>query len=150
MSECIFCKIIQGKIPCEKVYEDKDFLAFLDIFPNTKGMTLVISKRHYPSDIFEIPEDIYLKLMKAAKKVAKAIEKGLGVKRVAFVCEGMGINHTHIKLYPLHGLNEKFEETWAPKKKFFEKYEGYITTQLGPRADDKELKEIAKKIANSL
>ncbi|MCD6444824.1 hypothetical protein J7L70_07495 [Candidatus Bathyarchaeota archaeon] len=69
--------------------------------------------------------------MAAAKKVAKILERGLSVKRVAMVMEGMGINHAHIKLYPLHGLKEKFEETWAKERVFFEKYEGYISTQLG-------------------
>jgi hypothetical protein len=61
------------------------------------------------------------------------------------VMEGMGINHVHIKLYPLHGLKDKFVETWANKRVFFKKYKGYITTLMGERADDKELAELAKK-----
>ncbi len=62
------------------------------------------------------------------------------------VMEGMGINHAHIKLYPLHGVRSEFKEMWAKDKIFFEKYEGYISTQLGPKADMKELKNLAKKI----
>jgi len=147
--DCIFCKIAKGEIPCHKVYEDKDFLAFLDIFPNTKGMTLVITKQHYDSYAFDIPEDAYQKLMLISKKIAKILEKGLSVKRVAMVMEGMGINHAHMKLYPLHGLKSNFEANINKKQEFFEKYPGYVATFLGPRADDKELEQLAKKIRES-
>jgi hypothetical protein len=60
--------------------------------------------------------------------------------------EGLGINHAHLKLYPIHGLNEKFEETWAKDKIYFEKYEGYISTQLGPQKTREELEKIAMEI----
>ena len=133
MDECIFCKILKGEIPCEKIWENDEFLAILDIFPNTKGMTLVFPKKHFSSDIFELGDEEYCKLLKATKKVSKIVEKGLRVKRVAMVAEGMGIDHLHIKLYPLHGLTEKFEEMWAKQEIYFKKYEGYITTQLGPK-----------------
>jgi len=95
-------------------------------------------------------DEHYQKLMLAAKKVSKLLEKGLKVKRVAMVMEGMGVNHVHIKLYPLYGLDEKFKETWHPEKKFFERYEGYISTQIGDKASDEELKKTAEKIKNSL
>ena len=146
MKDCLFCKIINGEIPCHKVYEDRDFLAFLDIHPNTKGMTLVVPKKHHHSDAFDMPRKAYLDLMLISKKIAKLLEEKLDVKRVAMVMEGMGIDHIHIKLYPLHGLKDKFVETWADKKVFFEKYGGYITTLMGKRADDKELARLAKKI----
>ena len=146
MEDCVFCKIINGEIPCHKIYEDEDFLAFLDIYPNTKGMTIVIAKKHYPSYVFSMPEEVYEKFMTIVNKIAKILDKTLNVKRTAMVMEGMGINHAHIKLYPLHGLEEEFKEIWAEEKVFFDKYKGYITTQLGPRADDKKLEELAKKI----
>ena len=53
MENCIFCKIVKGEIPCVKIWEDKDFLAILDVFPNTKGMTLVLTKKHFDSYAFE-------------------------------------------------------------------------------------------------
>ena len=149
MENCLFCKIVKGEIPCHKIYEDEEFLAFLDIFPNTKGMVLVITKNHYPSYIFEMPEEIYKKLLTTTKKIAKTLDKVLKVQRTAMVMEGMGIDHAHIKLYPLHGLESKFKEMWASEKIFFEKYEGFITTQQGPRADDKELEQLAKRIKES-
>jgi diadenosine tetraphosphate (Ap4A) HIT family hydrolase len=146
MENCIFCKIAKKEISSQIIYEDKDFIATLDINPNVEGMTLVMPKKHYGSDIFEIEDDFYKKYMVATKKVVKILEKGLKVKRVAMVAEGMGINHAHIKLYPLHGLSEKFVETWAKEKVFFDKYPGYITTLLGPRVDNNKLKEVADKI----
>jgi len=149
MEECVFCKIVKGEIPCHKIYEDEDFLAILDINPNTKGVTLVLTKDHYDSYVFDMPQDMYQKLMSVTKKIVKMMEKGLEVKRVAMVMEGMGINHVHMKLYPLHGVDEKFKEIWADEKVFFDKYEGYVTTKLGPRMDDEKLKMIAEKIRNA-
>lgn len=146
MTDCIFCKIAEGKIECAKIWEDDEFIAFLDINPNVKGMTLVIPKKHYDSYAFDMADDAYAKLMIATKEVAKLLDKKLGVKRTAMVMEGLGIDHAHVKLYPIYGLSGKFEEIWAKKKVFFKKYEGYITTQLGPKADMKELKELAEKI----
>lgn len=60
--------------------------------------------------------------------------------------EGLGVNHVHIKLYPIHGLTEKFTEMWGCEKKFFDKYEGYISTQLGPELSMEERQKIADKI----
>lgn len=144
--DCIFCKIASGEFDSAKIWEDKEHIAILDIMPNTKGMTLVLSKRHYDSYAFDMPDKAYSDLMIAAKKVAKMLEKGLGVQRVAMVMEGLGVNHVHIKLYPLYGLDEKFKEIWAPEKKFFDRYEGYISTQTGPKKELKELKKIAEEI----
>ena len=110
MENCIFCKIVKGKVPCHKIYEYDDYLAFLDIHPNTKGMTLIVPKTHYHSDAFDMPKEAYINLMLISKKIAKLLEKKLNVKRVAMVMEGMGIDHIHIKLYPLHGLKDKFIE----------------------------------------
>ena len=146
MENCIFCKIVKGEIPCVKIWENKDFLAILDVFPNTKGMTLVLTKKHFDSYAFDMHDKAYSELMLASKKVAKLLEKGLNVKRVAMVMEGLGVNHVHIKLYPLHGIEEKFKETWAKEKVFFDRYEGYISTQLGSQKDIIELNKIAEEI----
>jgi len=146
MENCIFCKIVKGEIPSVKIWDDEKHLAFLDLNPNTEGVTLVITKNHFDSDATDMPEKEYSELMLATKKVVKIIEKGLDCKRVAIVMEGLGVNHVHIKLYPIHGLNEKFVETWADDKIFFKKYEGYISTQLGPELSIKERQKIANKI----
>jgi len=144
--DCVFCKIVSGEIDSAKVWEDDEFLAILDVMPNTKGMCLVLTKEHYDSYAFDMPEDVYTRFLVAARKVGKLLEKGLGVERVAMVAEGMGVNHAHIKLYPMHGLSEKFEEMWADEKVFFDKYEGYITTKTGPKQELDELKKVAEEI----
>jgi len=146
MENCIFCKIVSGEFDSAKIWEDDEFLAILDLNPNTKGMTLVLSKNHFDSYTFSMPDDIYQKFMLASKKVAKILEKALEVKRVAMVMEGMGVNHAHIKLYPMYGLNKEFEEMWAKEKVFFNNYPGYITTQLGPQLKIEDLKKLAEKI----
>ena len=143
MKDCIFCKIVRGEVPAVKIWEDKEFFAFLDINPNTEGMTLVIPKKHFDSDVFDMLEEDYKKLMIASRKVAKLLIKGLKVKRVSFVMEGMGVNHIHVKLYPLHGLKEKFTEMWAKEKVYFDSYPGYLTTQLGPQKPIDDLNKVA-------
>lgn len=146
MGECLFCKIVKGELPAVKIWEDKNFYAFLDMFPNVEGMTLVIPKKHFDSDVFDIPEKNFKDLMVASRKVAKLLVKGLKVKRVSFVIEGMGVNHIHIKLYPLHGLKEKFTEIWAKEKVYFDSYPGYLTTLTGPEKSIEEREKVARKI----
>lgn len=146
MTNCIFCKIAAGEIPAATIWENNKFLAVLDANPNTKGMTLIIPKAHYDSYAFEMPDDVYCKFFLAAKTVARMLEIGLGVKRVALVMEGMGINHAHLKLYPLYGLEEKFKAMESKDRVFFDRYQGYISTQCGPVADPAELKKLAKEI----
>ncbi len=146
MSTCLFCKIVKGEIESVKIWQDKDFLAILDVFPNTEGMTIVLTKKHYDSYVFDMPEEVYKKFILAAKKVSRILEKGLGVERVALVAEGTGINHSHIKLYPLYGLGKDFKDMHPEKKIFFEKYQGYISTQMGPQKSIEELKKVAEKI----
>lgn len=149
MKECIFCKIVNGSIPSVKIWEDDKHLAILDINPNTEGMTLVLTKEHYDSYAFDMPDKVYSEFFIAAKKVSRLLEKGLKVKRVALVMEGLGVNHAHIKLYPIHGLDEKFKETWAKDKVYFERYDGYISTQLGHQKTKEELEKVRDKILRS-
>jgi len=144
MKDCIFCKIVKDEIPSVKIWEDDKFIAILDKFPNVKGMTLVIPKKHFDSYVSEMNDKDYQELMLASKKVARLLDKKLKVMRTALVMEGLGVNHAHIKLYPIHGLDKKFKETWAKEKIFFEKYEGYISTQLGPEKSIEELNKIAE------
>lgn len=136
---CIFCKIVKGEIPSFKIYEDSNFLAILDLFPNTEGMALVLTKEHYDSYAAEMEDNIYSEFFLTAKKISKLMDEKLSVRRTALVMEGMGINHAHIKLYPLHGLDSQFKEILSKESVYFKEYQGYITTQLGPKASDEEL-----------
>ncbi len=146
MRNCIFCKIVAGEIESTRIWEDEKFLAILDVNPNTRGMTLVLPKVHYDSYAFDLPKDVYSDFMFTSQSVAKMIEKGLQISRVAMVMEGMSVNDAHIKLYPLHGIKGKFQEMWVKDQVFFERYEGYVSTQLGPQADMSELMRLAEEI----
>ena len=145
MEDCVFCKIIKKEIDSARIWEDNDFLAILDVNPNTKGATLVLTKEHYPSYIFNLPDDICEKFIIAVKKVAEILEKSLNVKRIGMIFEGMGVNHSHIKLYPIYGA-EEWKAQMPEKRVFFEKYEGYLTSQLGPQTSLEELKKLAEQI----
>lgn len=151
MTDCIFCQIADGTAPAHKIWEDEEYLAFLGIFPNTKGMTVVIPKKHYASYIFDVPEDVMIGLTKAARTVGKLLDKTLTTSmRTALVFEGFGVNHVHAKLYPLHGNKNK---DWEPIEKtidtFFETYEGYLSTHEYKRADDNDLANLAKEIRDN-
>lgn len=146
MKDCIFCRIVKGNVPSHKIYENKDFLAFLDIRPNTKGMTLVIPKKHKTSDVFLLNNKDFSNLMLASKKVANILSKKLGNIRVGMIFEGTEIDHAHIKLYPLHGLRRGKSYNIVDSKRpvFFEKYPNYMTSIHGPFMKEKELEKIKK------
>ncbi len=152
MDNCIFCKIVKGELPSHKVDEDDKHLAFLSIYPNTEGVTVVIPKSHEPSYIFETSEQVMLDLMSFSKKVAKKIDNAYeDVGRCGVVFEGFGVDHLHAKLYPLHGTNiqdwKKIEST--NNNAYYESYPGFVSSNDSHRADDEVLKKIAEKIRNS-
>ena len=104
MTDCIFCKIVRGDIPCHKVYEDDDVLAFLDISQTTKGHTLVISKEHFRNLLY-VPKDILAKVMGAAQKIAQAQVASLGAKGVNIInntneVAGQTVMHFHVHVIP--------------------------------------------------
>ena len=77
--DCIFCKIISGEIASKKIYEDDGYLVFLDIFPASRGHSLVIPKAHY-LDIHEMPAEVYGGMAEVAKKVADLLQSKLGTE----------------------------------------------------------------------
>lgn len=99
----IFTQIIQGKIPCYKIYEDDKTLAFLDIHPETKGHTLVIPKLEVDK-IYELPDEDYQALMQTVKKLSKHMEEKLG-QRTLWKVIGTDVPHAHVHLLP-------HDETW--------------------------------------
>jgi histidine triad (HIT) family protein len=101
----IFTKIVNGEIPCYKIAEDKNYLAFLDVNPNAKGHTLCIPKQEI-NKIFDMDEDLYLGLMKFSRKVAKAIEKTVVCKRIGIAVVGLEVPHTHVHLIPLQDMDD--------------------------------------------
>ena len=146
--DCIFCMIVAGKAPCHKIWEDERHLAFLSIFPNTEGFSVVITKDHHGSYVFDLPDEVTDGIMRAAKKTAKLLDEKLDdVGRTGLIFEGFGVDHIHAKLFPMHGTaTDTWERRSSGIKKYFDQYEGYMSTHDYERADDATLAALAKKI----
>ncbi len=148
MQETVFHKIVAGEIPCHKVWEDEKHLAFLSIYPNTLGVTVVIPKKFSPSYFVECPDEVIKELMIAAKKVAKLLDRAFeDVGRTAMVLEGFGVDYLHVKLYPLHGTKMN---QWKPIESdinnYFKKYPGYVCSNDSVRETDEKLAQLASRI----
>ncbi len=101
----IFTKIINGEIPCYKVAEDDNYLAFLDINPNAAGHTLCIPKKE-TNKLFEMDKDEYLGLLEFSRKVAIALEKTFACKRIGMSVIGLEVPHVHVHLIPLNEMDD--------------------------------------------
>lgn len=101
----IFTKIINGEIPCYKVAETEDYLAFLDINPNVKGHTLCIPKKEVDK-IFDLDKATYHGLMEFSRNVAIAIEKAVVCKRIGMTVIGLEVPHVHVHLIPLNMMDD--------------------------------------------
>jgi histidine triad (HIT) family protein len=101
----IFTRIVHGEIPCYKVAETEDFIAFLDVNPNTKGHTLCIPKKEVDK-IFDLDEATYNGLMSFVRTVAVAIEKTIPCERVGISVIGLEVPHVHVHLIPLHSMED--------------------------------------------
>jgi histidine triad (HIT) family protein len=101
----IFTKIVNGEIPCYKIAENNNFLAFLDVNPNAKGHTLCIPKQEVDK-IFDLEDDMYLELMAFSKKIAIALEKTVDCKRIGMAVVGLEVPHAHVHLIPLNEMDE--------------------------------------------
>lgn len=99
MENCIFCKIVEGKIPSEKVYEDDTSLAFLDINPKALGHTILIPKAHYQW-FYDLPDDLSIIFFARAKKLALELKQKYSADYVQLSIVGKDVPHTHIHLIP--------------------------------------------------
>ncbi len=129
----VFGKIIRGEIPVTKVYEDSQFLAFLDINPVAKGHTLLIPKEHY-TWLHETPDELVATIFVKAKELINAMRAGIGCDYVQVGVVGNEIPHFHIHLIPRY-LNETVVQTARPHTS----YQG-----------NEEMQEFAEKIRNSI
>lgn len=150
---CIFCLIAQHQAPYHEVWSSDTHLAFLSIFPNTPGFTVVIPRQHYDSYAFAQSDEVLSDLVIATKKVARILDSYFDdVSRCGMFFEGYGVDHLHAKLSPMHGGGQ-FEvgssvEVAKPDV-FFTAYPGYLSSHDSHRADDAELADLARKIKAS-
>ena len=126
----VFTKIINGEIPCYKVAEDDEFIAFFDINPNAKGHTLCVPKQEI-SYIFDMDDDHYLRLMTFSKRVAKALEKVVPCERIGVAVVGLEVPHVHVHLIPISEMKE-------------------MTFQHKAKLTDEEFKELSEKVRKAL
>lgn len=101
----IFTKIINKEIPCYKVAETDQFLAFLDVNPNAKGHTLCVPKQEI-NKLFDLEPSVYLALMDFSRTVAIALEKAIDCKRIGMTVIGLEVPHVHIHLIPLSSMED--------------------------------------------
>lgn len=127
----IFTKIINGEIPCYKIAEDENYLAFLDIMPLAEGHVLVIPKKEVDY-IFDLSDDLLSGLMLFAKKIAPAIAQACPCRRVGVSVIGLEVPHAHVHLIPLNSMNDI----------------NFTREKLKPSAD--ELKVTAERICSFL
>jgi len=130
MTDCIFCKIVKGEIPCYKIYEDDDFLGFLDIKPVNKGQSLLIPKTHYRW-VDDVPN--FGAYFEAAKKIGLATKKELSPQAVCYVTLGFLVPHAHIRIIP------RFEN---------DGHEDGLDFKLFKEVSPEEMKKIAEKLLN--
>ncbi len=101
----IFSRIVQGQIPCHKILENEEFLAFLDVKPINPGHTLVIPKKEIDY-IFDLEDNLLGKLMIFSKKVALMIKKEISCKRIGIMVAGLEVPHAHVHLVPMNALGD--------------------------------------------
>lgn len=101
----LFSKIVTGQIPCYKVAETNDFLAFLDINPNSKGHTLCIPKKEI-DELFDLDNNTYNGLMKFSREVAIALKKTIPCKRIGMSVIGLEVPHVHVHLIPINSMED--------------------------------------------
>ncbi|MEK7227915.1 MAG: HIT domain-containing protein [Patescibacteria group bacterium] len=131
MNDCIFCKISQGEIPTNKIYEDDSTFAFLDKHPINPGHILVVPKKHEP-DFHKLDDASYQALMATVKKLSSLVQDKFNPKKVGLIIAGWDVPHTHVHIVPMHDYNDITSKSMLD----------------GTRANptDEELKEVADHI----
>ena len=126
----VFSKIISGEIPCYKIAEDEDHIAFLDVNPNAKGHTLCVPKKEI-NKLFDLDATSYAALMEFSRTVALGLRKTVPCKRIGMTVIGLEVPHVHVHLVPLNAMEDA---TFGKKEQI----------------DADEMTALAKQIAASL
>jgi histidine triad (HIT) family protein len=101
----IFSKIIAGEIPCYKITEDENHIAFLDVNPNAKGHTLCVPKKEV-NKLFDLDATSYAALMEFSRTVALGLRKTVPCKRIGMTVIGLEVPHVHVHLVPLNAMED--------------------------------------------
>ncbi len=128
MENCIFCQIVDKKSSCYKVYENDEFLAFLDIYPRVLGHTLVIPKKHYQW-VYDVPN--FDQYWLTALKITKAMKKALSPYFITYTTHGLQVPHAHIHIMPRLAT----ETSFIPEQKNF---------------SPQEMREVATRISQAI
>jgi histidine triad (HIT) family protein len=134
MEGCIFCKIVEGKIPCYKIFEDEKVLAFLDINPYVLGHVLVVPKKHYRW-IWDMPLEEYNSFMSKVYKIVSVMKKVFGTDWVEEGVAGIDVEHAHLHLFP----RQKDDGIG-----------GFPSKPLDPKPSEEEMKIVLEKIKKSM
>jgi histidine triad (HIT) family protein len=143
MADCPFCQIVAGKAPARKVYEDEHTMAFLDLYPISRGHCLVIPKKHVQwfTDI-EPQDGAAGPFLKTVYIVARKLKKALNCKHVTMLMRGTRVPHLHMLLVPsIEGEENLLDKTIE--------YHHFCQFRLKPQFTDKELDQIAEKIRSA-
>jgi histidine triad (HIT) family protein len=146
--DCIFCKFAKGEVETRVIMEDDKHMAFLSHRPNTEGFTVVIPRDHHDSYIANVPDDVTAEFMAFTSRVCKFLDSAFeDVGRTGLMFEGFGVDHLHAKLFPMHGTRaDKWEARHSDTNKYFDKYEGYISSHDFGEPGRKEVDETWKKL----
>lgn len=101
----IFTKIIEGEIPCHKIAETDEHIAFLDINPISEGHTLVVPKKEIDY-FFDLPDELMHSTMEVSRTIAQAIDEALDPLRTGVIVQGLEVPHAHVHLVPLYKTNQ--------------------------------------------
>ena len=139
MSDCLFCKIVDGSIPSTKVYEDEHVLAFMDIMPLTKGHTLLIPKKHH-ENVYDMSSEEAGQLFSVAPKIAEALKAsfqpaGLNLLNNNGAPAGQSVFHFHLHFIPRYDQTDGLKLNWQTKEKqytneMFAEYANKISENL--------------------
>jgi len=132
LEKCIFCKIVEGKVPSYKIYEDRNYIAFLDKFPRTPGHTQVIPKRHYRW-VYDVPD--FGEYFNVVKKIAEGIKKALNPRLVHLITIGDEVPHAHVWIVP------RFEN---------DGHGPLIDLHKTVNLSDEEMSDISKRVASKV
>lgn len=141
MTDCLFCKIAQGTLPCYKLYESETILAFLDLHPIRAGHALVIPKSHHVW-FEDLPVALATEITTCAQRIARAMKRLYKVERVALFYTGIHVPHAHAHLVPMHHVHDVTSAAYLQ--------DGLESFSAPPRLPEVEMAEIAKNLARAL